>query len=126
MKTKYFESEAEKEVMVSKLTSLTKEKATLLYEAIKADKPAARLLTEKCRNLTYLEIPLKCLEYLWTGCENADLKTRLKAKASYLVRVNEHNHPRAKLLFDLDENMKVLSKDEALILGRLYPEPSLL
>ena len=120
MKSNYYESETEKRVAIVKLIELDKAKATLLYENIKDDKPYNKLISEKCRNLSYLDIPLKCLEYLWIGCKKADLKTKLKSKASYLVRINEDNHPRKHLLFSLEENMKVITEDETKVLSKLY------
>ena len=119
-KKKYYESDSEKEIVIKKLVNLNKEKATYLYDATCSGQPPQRLMQKKCLGLTFIEIPLKCLEYIWIGCKSASLKNRLLAKAAYLVRVNNDTNPRKHLLFTLDENMEVAKADEAEMLKAFY------
>ena len=111
-KKEYYGSDNELQVGIEKLVGLTKEKATFITDALQESKPPAKLLSRACRDLSYMDLPLTCLEYMWIGCEGASIKQKIFAKAAYLLRVNEKNHPRVKMLFTLEENMKVLGKDE--------------
>jgi len=126
-KKKYYISESEKKVAYVKLFTMDEEKATMLFETFKLKNPPQRLLANSVRGMSYNDVPLSTLEYLWIGCEKSDLKTRIRAKASYLVRCNEYNHPRLKLMLSYRENMDVLRMDENILLktksGLTYEEP---
>jgi hypothetical protein len=111
-KKEYYSSHSEQEVGLKKLVGMDKTMSTMLVDILKESKPPQEMLSKGCRNLSYMEIPLSCLEYLWIGCSNASIKNKIMAKAAYLSRVNEHNHPRRKMLFTLAENQEVLKIDE--------------
>jgi len=121
-KKKYYNSASEEKIVLKKLVGLDKEKATYLYDATCDGKPPQRLMQKRCRDLTFIDIPLMCLEYIWIGCESSTIKDRLLAKASYLVRINDDTNPRKHLLFTLDENMEVVKDDENEMLEKLYPQ----
>ncbi len=111
-KSKFYKTQSEVRVALEKLVSLTKEKSTFLTDTLQETKPPAKLLTPKCRDISYLDLPLSCLEYMWLGCDNASIKQKILAKAAYLIKVNESNHPRFNMLFTLEENMMVLEEEE--------------
>ena len=111
-KKEYYGSRNELQVGIEKLVGLTKEKATFITDALQESKPPAKLLSKACRGLSYMDLPMTCLEYMWIGCEEASIKQKIFAKSAYLLRVNEKNHPRVKILFTREENMMVLKKDE--------------
>ena len=101
---------------------MSTQQATQLHEATKYEIPHQKLLTMAARKKSFSELSFKSLEYLWIGCEKSDLKTRLRAKAAYLSRVNEENNPTRHLLFTLDENMEVLATDEQEMIGGPQPQ----
>ena len=119
-KKEYYESAAERKIMINKIMKLDKAKATLLHDAASEDKPPQNILSKGCRGLTFMEIPLSCLEYVWIGSTKAKLKDRLLAKAAYQIRINEDTNPRKHLLFDLEENMYVVKEDEVVMLKEFY------
>ncbi len=116
------ESFNEKVEMIDKILKLDKEKATMFFERVKYDKPPQAVLRKTCRDIAYVDIPLDCLLYLWTLSDKVSMEVRLKAKVSYLARVNEHNHPRQDKFFTLDESNNIDKKDELKLFNNIYKD----
>ena len=71
------------------LIDMTFEDACYIYNDVMAEYPPYELLHQHVRNQPYKDMSLKVLEYLWIGSTKADFKTRLAAKATYLVRATD-------------------------------------
>jgi hypothetical protein len=119
-KTEYYQSSSELEMAIVKLKSMDEVSASMLYGNIENDTPPNKLLSAKQRDKTFKEVSLTALEYLWIGCTKSDMKIRISAKAAYLARCTEDNHPRKKLLFTYRENMFVVNTDEQVMIKERY------
>lgn len=112
MKEKYYSSSSELKLATVKLKSMDKKSANMLFGSIKDKTPPQNLLCKQQRGLSYMDVSLSSLEYLWFGAKSSSMKNRICAKAAYLCRANELNHPRRKLLFNYAENMWVVGEEE--------------
>jgi hypothetical protein len=120
MKEKYYSSSKELEMAIVKLKSMDEEAATMLFGSIKDKTPPQSLLCKQQRGLSYSDVSLSSLEYLWFGAKSSSMKNRICAKASYLCRANEHNHPRKKMLFNYSENIWVVKEEETKMILEVY------
>ena len=116
-KKEFYASENEKIVALDKLINMDEKQATMLYSRVSGNKIPSELVSVAQRSKTYEQASLKTLEYLWIGSKKANWNIKLSAKAAYLVRTNEHDHPRMDMLFTYEENMAILKKDEILRFG---------
>ena len=114
-KSTYYTASTEKKAALTKLISMDEKAATMLYGRIKDDKLPSQLVSTNQRKKTFEDAAFKTLEYLWLGSNKANWNIKLKAKAAYLVRTNEHDHPRLDMLFTYEENMEILREEECLI-----------
>lgn len=120
MKEKYYSSSIELEMAIVKLKSMDEKSATMLFGSIKDKTPPQNLLCKQQRGLSYSDVSLSSLEYLWFGAKSSSMKNRICAKAAYLCRANEYNHPRKKMLFDYAENMWVVKEEETKMISKIY------